>query len=43
MNVLGAFSGFSVDNITAAVDELVAKGVVFEHYGDMGNGATQDA
>ena len=33
---------FVVKNIDEAVDELVAKGVVFEKYGDMGGGATQD-
>lgn len=31
-----------VEDIDAAVDELVAKDIAFEQYGDMGNGAKQD-
>lgn len=33
---------FPVDNIDKAVNELVSKGVVFEHYDDLGNGAKTD-
>lgn len=33
---------FVVKDIDAAIDDLVAKGIEFEYYGDMGNGAKQD-
>lgn len=34
---------FVVPNIDASVDELEAKGVKFEHYGDLGGGAVPDS
>lgn len=33
---------FSVKNIDETMDELIAKGVEFEHYDDLGNGAVPD-
>ncbi len=33
---------FPVDDIDNAVNELVSRGVVFEHYDDLGNGAKTD-